>query len=237
MAERCDRRDQKSDHGGGSDETVAVPERPLPSGIPLFSLSGVLLLPRGRLPLHIFEPRYIAMVDEALAGDRMIGMIQPVSPESTDEDPVLYGTGCAGRISSFRELEGGRYLITLTGVSRFRVLAKTPTEKGFSRAAVSWDDFSADLSSENAVAVDRCRLLAALPDFLIGHGLVVNAETIRDAPDERLVTALAMVCPFPPQEQQALLEAVSLEERARLLTILIEMAILQPQGGQRSACH
>lgn len=218
-------------------EGESASPRLLPSRLPLFPLSGVLLLPRGRLPLHIFEPRYVAMVDEALASHRLVGMIQPVVPDSRDENPALYKTGCAGRISSFRELEGGRYLITLTGTSRFRMQEELPLTRGFRQAEVSWDGFGADLSGDGGNAVDRCRLLAALPDFLAEHGLTVNTDTILEAPDERLVTALAMVCPFPPQEQQALLEAPTLEERASLLTTLIEMANLPPHGGLRTACH
>jgi len=210
----------------------------LPGTLPIFPLAGVLLLPRGRLPLHIFEPRYVAMVEDSLVGDRLIGMIQPLNPEATGEAPALYGTGCAGRITAFRDLEDGRYLITLTGVSRFRVDRELEPRNGYRRVTPRWEGFAGDLVDGAPPRFDRTRLFGSLRCYLDVNEIVANWESIEGAPDERLVTSLAMVCPFHPNEKQALLEAPSLVERAELLTSLVEMAVADRRGGKRHAsCH
>lgn len=209
----------------------------LPNTLPIFPLAGVLLLPRGRLPLHIFEPRYVAMVEDALVGDRMIGIIQPLDPATKAEAPPVYATGCAGRITSFRDLEDGRYLITLTGVSRFRVGQEIEARNGYRRVVPDWDAFAGDTRDDEEEHFDRTRLFGSLRCFLDVHEIVANWESIECAPDERLVTSLAMVCPFLPSEKQALLEAPSLRERAELLTSLVEMAVAGRGGGKLRACH
>ncbi len=211
----------------------------LPSMLPIFPLPGVLLLPRGRLPLHIFEPRYVAMVEASLFGDRMIGMVQPVDPDHRDQTPVVYPTGCAGRITAFRDLEDGRYLITLTGVSRFRILEELPPLNGFRRVVPDWDDFREDVRDDpgHGGGFDRGRLLGVLPCFLDVNEIAADWETIEGAPDERLVTSLAMICPFRSNEKQALLEARTLADRASLLTALIEMALVDSHGGETRPCH
>ncbi|HEY0833927.1 MAG TPA: LON peptidase substrate-binding domain-containing protein [Azospirillum sp.] len=210
----------------------------LPREIPVFPLSGVLLLPHGRLPLNIFEPRYLAMVADALAGDRVIGMIQPTDPASRAKAPALYETGCAGRITAFSETDDGRMLITLTGLCRFSVLRELPAAAGgYRRVVPAWERFAGDLEAETADvagALDRARLTAGLKCYFRAQGISANWDHIQCTPDERLVTSLAMVCPFEACEKQALLEAPDLAERAKLLIALIEMAILDGREGDRT---
>ncbi len=198
----------------------------LPAILPIFPLTGVLLLPRGRLPLNIFEPRYLAMTRDALAGERLIGMVQPmgVGPESPKGSPPVYPTGCAGRITAFAETEDGRFLITLTGVSRFRIREELPLLHGYRRVVPDWHEFSADREDGGEAEIDRDRLMRGLEAFFQRHQLSADWEAMRGAPAERLVTTIAMVCPFEPSEKQALLEAPDLAERARLLTAIVEMA-------------
>jgi uncharacterized protein len=211
--------------------------RPLPDSLPLFPLTGVLLLPRGALPLNIFEPRYINMIDDALAGDRMIGMIQPSDPDSRGANPPLYKIGCAGRIVSFAE-EGERYAITLTGVCRFDIVEEVVTTRLYRRAVPAWAPYHDDLVAESdSVEIDRKRLLAGLKPFFQSRGMSIDWKAIEATPDERLVTSLAMICPFAAVEKQSLLQASGLAERARLLTGLVEMALLERPGGGGTARH
>ncbi len=198
----------------------------LPRTLPIFPLAGVVLLPRGRLPLNIFEPRYLAMVEDAMAADRMIGMVQPTNPASRAAEPSVYETGCAGRITTFAETADGRYLITLTGVCRFTALREVEGARGYRRVVPAWERFTVDLKAEPCGELDRARLLAGLKSYFKVQGLSVDWNAIAATPDERLVTSLAMICPFEPSEKQALLEAPDLPERAKLLIALIEMAIL-----------
>lgn len=198
----------------------------LPRTLPVFPLSGVLLLPRGRLPLNIFEPRYLAMVEDVLSSHRMIGMIQPMSGCSGDAEPPLYQLGCAGRISAFAETEDGRYLITLTGVSRFVMVREVAEVHGYRQVEADWSGYANDLAGEEHGCVDRPRLLASLRTYFKTHGLSVDWSALEEAPEERLITSLAMICPFLPSEKQALLGATDLTERSNLLITLIEMAIL-----------
>jgi hypothetical protein len=210
----------------------------LPRILPVFPLPGVLLLPRARLPLNIFEPRYLAMVEDALRADRMIGMIQPADPGCRAREPALYETGCAGRITSFSETEDGRYLITLTGVSRFSILHETGGERGYRRVLPRWDLYPGDLEPETCGDVDRARMLAGLKTYFRVQGLSVDWQAIESTLDERLVNSLSMICPFSPSEKQALLETPNLAERGKLLIGLIEMAILDGHDGDGpAACH
>jgi uncharacterized protein len=204
----------------------------LPDSLPLFPLTGVLLLPRGLLPLNIFEPRYINMVDDALASERLIGMIQPADAEPRGFTPSLYKTGCAGRIVSFAE-EGERYLITLLGVCRFDVAGTVTTSRLYRRTAPVWAPYRGDLTAGGAepAEIDRKRLLAGLKPFFQARGVSIDWPAIEATPDERLITTLAMICPFAAAEKQSLLQAASLGERARLLTGLVEMALLDHLGG------
>ncbi len=211
-------------------------ERPggtaLPSILPIFPLAGVLLLPRGRLPLNIFEPRYLAMTRDVLAGERLIGMVQPSDPMARGSEPSVYPTGCAGRITSFSETDDGRFLITLTGICRFRIREELPLLEGYRRVVPEWREFAHDLDSEDEPGFDRDRLLRGLRTYFLQHQIQADWDAITAVPGERLVTSIAMICPFDPSEKQALLEAPDLDERARLLTAIVEMAGLnQPPGG------
>ena len=202
----------------------------LPPAMPVFPLPSVLLLPRGKLPLNVFEPRYLAMTRATLsAKDRMIGIIQPTEKEELGKVPKLYPTGCAGRITSFSETDDGRYLVSLAGVCRFDVTEELPIADGFRRVSVSYDRFRRDLDVEES-PIERDRLLAALLPYFKSHNIAVEWDTVKTTPDERLVTTLSMVCPFGPSEKQALLESMNLGERAKLLTALLEMAILERSG-------
>lgn len=201
----------------------------LPETIPVFPLTGVLLLPRGKLPLNIFEPRYLNMVQDALATNRLIGMIQPRDPVAAP-NPPLFDIGCAGRITSFTETDDGRFLITLTGVSRFRIRSEMATTRGYRRIVADWSDFAADLAEDAPCGLDRERLDQALRAYFRQQGISANWDSIAQAPLDRLVTSLAMICPFDAPEKQALLESPDLNTRAALLLALVEMAVHQAGG-------
>jgi uncharacterized protein len=207
----------------------------LPPTLPIFPLTGVLLLPRGRLPLNIFEPRYLAMINAALGGARMIGMVQPREERASGPRPPVYRTGCAGRITSFDETEDGRYLITLSGVARFDIESELESGLPYREVKSDWQRFRGDLAEEDEATIDRARLLAGLRPFLQRAGIAVEWPSVEATPADRLVNTLAMVCPFAPSEKQALLEASGAAERAQLLTALIEMAVHgageRPAGG------
>ncbi|MGE4218704.1 MAG: LON peptidase substrate-binding domain-containing protein [Alphaproteobacteria bacterium] len=206
----------------------------LPPTIPIFPLTGVLLLARGRLPLNVFEPRYLAMTADAMRSDRLIGMIQPQTPESGVLAPPVYRTGCAGRIVSFEETDDGRYLITLKGVCRFDVQTELETIRGYRRMQVDWTPYREDFTVEDS-CIDRERLFAALTQYFTNEGIQADWEAIRETPDDKLVTALAMLCPFEPREKQALLETADLRERGQVLTALVEMAALGGESGEPTA--
>jgi Lon protease-like protein len=202
-------------------------ETALPDILPIFPLAGVLLLPRGRLPLNIFEPRYLAMFRDAMGAERLIGMVQPSDPPIREANPAVYPLGCAGRITSFSETEDGRFLVVLTGVSRFRIHEELPLLSDYRRVIPEWDDFADDRTPDEA-GFDRARLTVALRSFFGQRQLEADWSAIEQAPGEHLVTSIAMMCPFAPNEKQALLEAKTLGERARLLTALIEMTLSAP---------
>ena len=205
----------------------------LPETLPIFPLSGVLLLPGGKLPLNVFEPRYLAMVFDALAGSRLIGMVQPMQPggfagdgrPTPDGRPPVHRIGCAGRIVSFSETEDGRLLLALSGVCRFEIVRELePAHGGYRRVSSVFSGFRADLDSaaEN-VELDRERLMAALAAFFRGRNLSTDWEAVKQAADANLVSSLSMVLPFGPAEKQALLEAADSTARAKLLVAFLEM--------------
>ena len=218
----------------------------LPETLPIFPLSGVLLLPGGKLPLNIFEPRYLAMIFDALAGHRMIGMVQPVQPggyagdglPADDGKPKVNRIGCAGRIVSFNETEDGRLLLALSGVCRFEVGRELDlAQGGYRRVSSIFSPFRADLDQgDEAVELDRERLIAALAAFFRGKKLSADWEAVKQAADQSLVTSLSMVLPFGPVEKQALLEAADSTARAKLLVAFLEMAAFgQPPGSPQRA--
>src|SRR5271168_3458443 len=198
----------------------------LPEIIPVFPLPGALLLPRGQMPLNIFEARYLAMVDDALRdGHRLIGMIQPDVSHSPDENhPKLFRVGCVGRITQLAESGDGRYILELTGIARFKVVEEQTVLTAYRQCKVDYspyrDDFTARKGEE---AVDREALLVALTEFLNANNLKVDWEGIENAPNEALVNALAMMSPYGPPEKQALLEAPDLKTRAEILIAVTEM--------------
>lgn len=208
-------------------------QRPaLPEVLPIFPLVGVLLLPRARLPLNIFEPRYLAMTRDALGSERLIGMIQPSDPTVGGMNPPVYPVGCAGRITQFAETDDGRFLITLTGVSRFRIVEELPLRSGYRRVIPDWTPFAQDREVPDAPQFDRARLVRGLKSFFGQRQLSADWSAIEKAPAEQLIASIAMACPFAPNEKQALLEAADLEQRATLLTGLVEMAAIQPVTGE-----
>lgn len=197
-----------------------------PRVIPVFPLAGAILLPRGNLPLNIFEPRYLAMVRDALAGDQVIGMIQPRDAAGGAFEPPLYDTGCLGRITEHRDLPDGRMLITLQGVCRFEVTAEEARDTPYRKVTASYERFAADRAGGEVLAPERReRLVSDLQRFLDERQLTADWSVIRDAPDGTLVNALAMICPFEPSEKQALLEAPTLDARAATLIMLMEFAL------------
>ena len=203
-----------------------------PAAIPLFPLGGALLLPRGQMPLNIFEPRYLAMIDDALKGDRVIGIIQP-EPETgrQPEIPPLLKVGCLGRITQFSETGDGRYIITLTGISRFRLLDELSVTTAYRQGRVGYDAYAADFVARTGEdEVDRKGLLKALRDFAKANDLKIDWKGVNEAPNEALVNALSMMCPFGPRETQALLEAPTLKDRAEVLVAITEIELARGGG-------
>lgn len=199
----------------------------LPGTIAVFPLPGALLLPRSRLPLHIFEPRYLAMLDDSLkTTGRLIGMVQP-NPLAGEDGNGLQMIGCAGRITQFSETEDHRYLITLTGVCRFRVLREVDGFHPYRRCEVSWDGFMRDLGpAEKDEALDREQFTKLLKRYFSSLELSTDWEALKDADDELLINSLSMLLDFLPEDKQALLEAPSLATRRETLITLIEYALL-----------
>ena len=212
----------------------AIYRRPqdCPDTLRVFPLSGALLLPRGQMPLNIFEPRYVAMIDAALKGDRVIGMIQPDEEDETAAGPTLYQVVCAGRITQFAETGDGRYLITLVGISRFRIENELTATTPYRQCRVSYEPFTADfLARPGEDEVDRPGVLRALRDFVEANDLKVDWRGIEHAPNEALVNALCMMSPFGPREKQALLEAPDLKTRAEALIALTEIELARDDEG------
>ena len=203
-----------------------TPFEGLPERLPVFPLCGALLLPRCRLPLNIFEPRYLQMTEDALAANRLIGMVQPVDASFEVRVPPLFETGCAGRITSFSETDDGRILIILTGVSRFRVVEELDVGAPYRQVVPDWQPFRRDLVEPADGIIDRDRLYASLRVYFEARDLDTNWQVLQGATDENLVNSLAMSCPFDATEKQALLEADGLRERGELMLSLLDTAAL-----------
>ncbi len=203
----------------------------LPAVTPIFPLIGVLLLPGGRLPLNIFEPRYLEMTQDAMASHRIIGMIQPADPHSRDFESDIYHTGCAGLVSEFEETADNRILVTLTGVCRFEVANELPLEGLlYRRVAARYQSYACDLIQENAIALDRDRLISALRKFFAARGIDADWSAIDEMCNEDLMTSFAMACPFGPSKKQALLECRETKERSAMFQALLEMAAHERDG-------
>ena len=198
----------------------------LPGTIPVFPLPGALLLPRARLPLHIFEPRYLAMLDDALkTPERLIGMVQPNEIPGR-EGPGLQRIGCVGRVTQFSETEDGRYMVTLSGVSRFRVIEEVEGFTPYRRAKVSWSGFERDKGpSETDDGFNRDTFMNLLSRYFAAQELQTDWESLKEADDELLINSLSMLLGFEPEDKQALLEAPSLSTRRETLVTLIEYAM------------
>ena len=203
--------------------------------VPGVPLPGALLLPAGKLPLNIFERRYLAMVEDALASGRVIGMIQPDETRpATPTGPALYKVGCLGRLSSFSEADDGRFLVTLTGVVRFAVGVELETQRGYRRVRADLSRFRADLDSTSSTdTIDRDQMTDALRAYFTARGFDANWDAINEMPDDALVVTLAMVCPFDPAEKQALLEAPGLGDRAATLLALLQMGAHSSDAGRQ----
>jgi uncharacterized protein len=212
-----------------SNVTYAGPEI-MPDTIPVFPLSGALLLPRGQMPLNIFEPRYMAMIDHAMKTDRLIGMIQP-NPDKGDMRP-LFSVGCVGRITELAETGDGRYVMTLTGIARFRIRDTIENGAPFLQFKVDWLPFADDYTPRyGEEAVDRPSVMRALKDFAEANKVPVDWDSVKDAPNEALVNALSMMCPYGVREKQALLEAADLKARGDMLVAITEMELAKAAGG------
>jgi hypothetical protein len=191
----------------------------LPQTVPLFPLDGAILLPRGVIALNVFEPRYLNMVDDALGGDRLIGIIQPTSE---DVVPQLADVGTVGRITAFSETDDGRYLITLTGICRFDLDSEFEAGTPYRQATVVYDGFAEDFVQASGERIDRAALIVSLKTYAALHGFEVDWDSVEQAPTETIINVAAQVCPFDAAAKQALLEAVTLEDRARALVALLE---------------
>jgi uncharacterized protein len=211
----------------------------LPAILPVFPLSGAILLPRANLPLTVFEPRYLSLVEDVMSGDRLLGIIQPRprSGDDTAESPLgkevpLHTIGCVGRITSYQELEDSRLLISVTGVARFRSTGEDDTELPYRRLKVSYETFGHDLTEGiGEEQVDRERLLSVLKAYLSVNKLAADWDSIKRASTEQLINALSIMSPFGVEEKQALLEAQSLQARADVLIALTEMELASGIGG------
>lgn len=211
---------------------MMIKKADLPDIVPLFPLPRALLLPRARLPLHLFEPRYLAMLDDTLKGrTRLIGMVQPNVVPGRECGTGLQRIGCAGRVTQFSETEDERYMITLTGVSRYRILEEVEGFTPYRRARVSWDGFARDLGpADSDPCFDRKGFMALLGRYFRAREMQTDWESLDQAEDELLINSLSMLLGFAPEDKQALLEAPSLSTRRETLVTLIEYALRSGDG-------
>lgn len=209
----------------------------LPQNIPVFPLSGALLLPGAELPLNIFEPRYLAMVDHAMSGNRLIGIIQPAAGDDSQPVPPLMKVGCAGRIISYAETSDDRMMITLSGICRFQVVSELEVLTPYRQVMANYHPFAIDFATDGggASGVDRPALLKAFRDYLAANNMKANWAEVDHAPTDILVNTLSLLAPYDPQEKQALLEAPDLKTRAEVLVALTEVALskMAPGGKPR----
>jgi Lon protease-like protein len=194
----------------------------LPQTLALFPLTGAILLPRGVIALNVFEPRYLNMVDDALGAERLIGIIQPAGGEEGEPVPRLAEVGAVGRITAFNETDDGRYLITLTGICRFDLEQELDAGTPYRQALVNYEPFADDFAMAHGRSIDRTVLITSLKTYASLHGFQVDWASVEQAPTETIVNVAAQICPFDDASKQALLEAVTLEERAQTLLALLE---------------
>jgi len=194
----------------------------IPAQVGLFPLSGALLLPWGKLPLNVFEPRYIALIEDALAGNRLIGMVQPRDEADDEPAPPLYQVGCLGRITAFTERADGTFAITLSGVARFRILRESDGPRGYRIANIDASGYAADLTELEPAPIDRERLMESLKRYFAAHQLRTSWTVIEQMEDDTLLVVLPMLVPFSADEKQSLLEADTIDARAEVLFTLLE---------------
>lgn len=212
----------------------------VPNEIPVFPLRGAILLPRASMPLNIFEPRYLEMIEDAIKGSRIIGVIQPVADADNSPSPLGKGAqlrkvGCAARLTAFQETEDRRILISLTGISRFLVVREIETPRPYRICAVSCDGFTGDFVRGNGEdEIDRAELLGVLKAYLEAKGLKADWQAINRSSNEFLVNTLSVICPYGQEEKQALLEAADLKARAKVLMTLAQMELASTEGGSSS---
>lgn len=208
----------------------------LPHVLPVFAVSGALLLPGARLPLTVFEPRYLALTEAALAAKRLFALVQPAPDSASGPAPGLYATGILARISAFGEAGDGRYMITATGMNRFRIVGEAEGTCGYRRVVVDYRPYPADMGpvsdtlADAPLLLDRQRLLTTVVTYLNRQGVGTNTAQLEKCSDEELVLNVAMSAPLSPEEKQALLETATIEERANLMIALFEMALLAEAG-------
>lgn len=206
--------------------TLPVNVADLPRIIPVFPLPGVLLLPQGRLPLNIFEPRYVQMVRDAAKSDGMIGMIQTSEPLDARREPKLYRTGCLGRIISSKDMDDGRILITLSGLCRFDVMEELAHLTPYRQVVADYTRFQDDCdATADHSAVNRPQFVERVKAYLASRGLSSDWKTVEQVPDDALVNSLAMICPYDPAEKQALLEAETVGRRADIMIAIMDFAL------------
>lgn len=222
-----------------SEAQKEAPIERLPQTLAILPLEGALLLPHGQMPLHIFEPRYRNMIEDALGNARMLGIVQPraTHPHPMPDDADVFATGCAGRIISFAETEDGRFVITLRGVCRFKVSEELATTRGYRRVVPDFAPYRGDLQPVSEEGIDRPRLLAAARAYLVMKSIACDWQAAEAASAQALVTSLAMSCPFEPGEKQALLECDGLIDRCSLLISLFEMAMLASEAPPAGTRH
>jgi Lon protease-like protein len=220
-------------------QLAQIKEHDLPPVLPIFPLTGALLLPRAQLPLNIFEPRYLAMTDDALGHGRFIGMVQPQEAENENilENPPVYDHGCVGRISTFSDSGDGRYIITLMGICRFKILEELDLINGYRTTTVKYHPFVADLIPNNNNLPLREQRLKTIQSYFTLKKIDADWPSIEGSPDEPLINSLSMMCPFAPSEKQALLECSSLQDRSALLLLLMEMVAHQNQEAPSKQAH
>lgn len=196
----------------------------LPTEIPIFPLAGAVIMPGVQLPLNIFEPRYLAMVSDALAASHLIGMIQPTSETLMDDDPKIHRVGCAGRITSYSETSDGRIIMVLTGVCRFQVSSELEPRTGYRRASIDWERFAADHHGDEGSIADRPGFLSSLKTYCALHGVEIPWDDLEKMSDNDLTNLLCAHLPLSPEDKQALIETLHTTERASLMRGLLDMA-------------
>ena len=202
-----------------------ISDQDIPTTFPIFPLSGAVLFPQTRLPFYIFEPRYLSMIDAALAGARYVGMVQP--RQSTQETVIdgseIYEVGCLGRLTAFAETDDGRYMVTLMGITRFRIVSEFELKEGYRSVQANFKEFQPEISPADT-EFDRLGFMETLKTYLLTLGSEENQETFEHADDQALVSTIALAAPFTPEEKQAILECPKLGNQARLMRSIMEMA-------------